>query len=62
MSDQVILLYNPEYQDSTNKAVGQASGAETLVAKIAKNRIGGIGQISFNYYKDTQYIEEQRRD
>ena len=61
-SDQVILLYNPEYQDSTNKNVGQTSGAETLVAKIAKNRIGGIGQISFDYYKDTQYIEEQRRD
>ena len=61
-SDQVILLYNPEYQDDTTKSAGQSSGAETLIAKIAKNRIGGIGLISFDYYKDTQYIEEQRRD
>lgn len=59
-SDAVVLLYNPDYQDSTNQSAAQAGGAERLMAKIAKNRNGGVGTIEFAYYKDTQYIEEQR--
>lgn len=60
-SDQVILLYNPDYQDKSKESATQNGGCERLVAKIAKNRIGGIGQIQFDYYKATQYIEETRR-
>lgn len=60
-SDQVILLYNPTYNDDTTKEAGKDPLKEVLIAKIAKNRIGGIGQIPFDYYKDTQYIEEQKR-
>lgn len=58
-SDQVLLLYNPDYQEQSAQAATQgATGA--LIAKIAKNRSGGIGKIAFNYYKDTQAIEERR--
>ena len=61
LSDQVILLYNPDYQDKSKESAVQTGGCERLVAKIAKNRIGGIGQIQFDYYKATQFIEESRR-
>lgn len=60
-SDQVILLYNPDYQEKSSQTVTKANTFETLIAKIAKNRSGGIGKISFDYYKDTQVIEEHRR-
>jgi replicative DNA helicase len=59
-SDQVILLYNPSYQDATTKSAGGQQESEQLIAKIAKNRIGGIGQIAFDYYKQTQVIQEAR--
>lgn len=56
----MILLYNPSYNDATNKAAGGTQAAEQLIAKIAKNRIGGIGQIAFDYYKQTQVIQEAK--
>lgn len=58
-SDQVVLIYNPNYQEESSKNAIAAQGAEILIAKIAKNRSGGIGKIAFDYYKDTQVIEEQ---
>lgn len=60
-SDQVILLYNPDYQDKTKENAAKKEECETLMAKIAKNRIGGVGTIQFDYYKATQVIEETRR-
>ena len=60
-SDQVILLYNPDYQDKSKEKANHDGGCDTLMAKIAKNRIGGIGQIQFDYYKQTQFIEETKR-
>ena len=60
-SDQVILLYNPDYQDKSKEKANREGVCDTLMAKIAKNRIGGIGQIQFDYYKATQFIEESRR-
>jgi replicative DNA helicase len=60
-SDQVILLYNPDYQDKSKEKADANGGCEILMAKIAKNRIGGIGQIQYDYYKATQFIEESRR-
>lgn len=60
-SDQVILLYNPDYQEQSGQSISKTNVPETLIAKVAKNRSGGIGKISFDYYKDTQYIQEQRR-
>ena len=60
-SDQVILLYNPDYQDKTKENAAKRDECETLMAKIAKNRIGGVGTIQFDYYKSTQVIEETRR-
>lgn len=43
-SDQVLLLFRPEYYDLNNKP-GVAE------VNIAKNRHGGVGIVSFNYQK-----------
>ncbi len=56
-SDQVILLYNPDYKEISG-STATTGKAEQLIAKVAKNRSGGVGKIAFTYYKDTQVISE----